>query len=133
MQNFLLPFFLTVPILVTLDLLWLGVLMKDFYRSQLGHLLSPSIGWGAAVAFYLIFTLGMYVFAIAPAADKGWQQALILGVLFGFFAYATYDLTNMATLKNWPLLITTVDILWGTVLGGMLGTAGYFLVIFFSK
>lgn len=134
MFSFIIPYLLSVPILVAFDLLWLGVVMKDFYRSQIGHLLSPSIGWGAAVVFYLIFTAGLFYFAVAPAAAKqSLTAALMAGALFGFFAYATYDLTNMATLLRWPLAVTVVDILWGTVLGGVLASAGYVLFTFFNK
>ena len=134
MQAFILPYLLSLPILIALDLSWLGVVMKDFYRVRLGHLLSPTIGWGAAGVFYLLFTLGLYLFAVLPAAQKdSWHTGLLFGALYGFFTYATYDLTNMATLKAWPLSITLVDMAWGTLLGGILGTAGYFLYAFFSR
>ncbi len=126
-------FLLTLPVLIALDLSWLGFLMRDFYQSRLGHLLGP-INWGAAVAFYLVFTIGMYYFAVLPAhAKHSLAAAALAGALYGFFTYATYDLTNMATLKAWPLSITLIDIAWGVFIGAALASAGYLLLAFFSR
>lgn len=122
----------TVPIFILLDLLWLGVVMKDFYRGKLGHLLSPEVNWYAAAAFYIIFTLGLYYFAVHQGLSRqSLMIAIVSGALFGFFAYATYDLTNMATLKHWPLSVTLVDIAWGTALGAFVAWAGYVMNRFF--
>ncbi len=112
-------YFISIPIFITFDLLWLGVVARGFYASQLGELLGP-INWAAAAVFYLIFLVGLLIFAIQPGLDHAsvWR-AVILGALFGFVAYATYDLTNLATLKNWPLTITIIDMVWGAVLGGV--------------
>ena len=108
---------LTVPIFFVIDILWLGVIAKGFYRRQLGFLLSPQVNWIAAVIFYLIYIAGILFFAVRPALNNNsWSQAVILGALFGFFTYATYDLTNLATIKHWPLTIVIVDILWGVCL-----------------
>lgn len=108
---------LTVPIFFIIDILWLGVIAKGFYRRQLGFILSPQVNWIAAVIFYLIYIAGILVFAVRPAVNSNsWGQAVVLGALFGFFTYATYDLTNLATIKNWPLTIVIVDILWGMCL-----------------
>lgn len=134
MTSFIVPYLLSLPVLVAFDLTWLGVVMKDFYRARIGHLLSGAVGWGAAVGFYLIFVAGLFFFVVYPAVEKNsWHVALLYGALYGFVTYATYDLTNMATLKNWPLSLTIVDILWGSVLGGVLGTVGYLLYAFFNK
>ena len=95
---------------------------------ELGHLLKANVNWIAAIIFYLIFIGGLVFFAIMPAVDKNlWTQALLLGALFGFITYATYDLTNLATLKDWPLMITIIDLIWGTSLGALVSTITYFL------
>jgi uncharacterized membrane protein len=99
------------------------------YRRQLGSLLSENVNWPAAIIFYLFFVAGVFIFSIYPAFEKqSLQHAIILGALFGFFTYATYDLTNHATLKGWPLKIVFIDILWGMVLTGSVSTAGFFII-----
>lgn len=108
---------LTVPIFFIIDLLWLGVVARGFYRQKLGFILSPQVNWAAAVIFYLVYIAGIIFFAVRPAmGSNSLGQAAALGALFGFFTYATYDLTNLATIKNWPLVIVLVDILWGVCL-----------------
>jgi uncharacterized membrane protein len=102
-----------------IDMIWLGVVAKGFYRRHLGELMSPKVNWIAAMLFYLLFIVGMLVFAIRPALVAGIPlNALLYGALLGFISYATYDLTNLATLKDWPLIVTVIDLIWGTVLGG---------------
>jgi uncharacterized membrane protein len=108
---------LTVPIFFVIDIVWLGVFAKGFYRRNLGFILSPQVNWAAAVIFYLVYIAGILFFAVRPAMlTNSWRQAAALGALFGFFTYATYDLTNLATIKDWPLVIVVVDILWGVCL-----------------
>jgi uncharacterized membrane protein len=108
----------SVPIFFIIDMVWLGVVARDFYAARLGHLLGE-VNWPAAIIFYLVFLVGLTFFATYPAAlANDVMKALMLGALFGFFTYATYDLTNLATLRDWPLSVTLVDMLWGTVLGG---------------
>jgi uncharacterized membrane protein len=110
-------YLLTVPVFFILDILWLGVIAKGFYRRQLGFILSPQVNWAAAVIFYLMYIAGILFFAVRPAvSNNSWGQAAALGALFGLFTYATYDLTNLATIKNWPLIIVVIDILWGVCL-----------------
>jgi uncharacterized membrane protein len=105
------------PIFFAMDMLWLGVVAKKFYAQHIGLLLKSNINWAAAILFYLLFLVGLVVFVIGPAVERGgWSRALILGALFGLITYATYDLTNLATMKNWPLALTVVDMLWGMVL-----------------
>ena len=90
--------------------------------------MNPNVNWVSAISFYLLFTVGLIIFVITPALEKhSWVNALIFGALFGFFAYANYDLTNLATLKNWPALISIVDIIWGTVLSASVATIVYFI------
>ena len=109
-------YLISVPVFFTIDMVWLGYIASLFYRGQIGHLLG-AINWSVAIAFYLLFLVGLLIFAIAPALQgKGIGYAILWGALFGFFTYATYDLTNWATLRDWPALVSFVDILWGTVL-----------------
>ncbi|NCA70097.1 MAG: DUF2177 family protein [Sphingobacteriia bacterium] len=110
-------YLLTVPVFFAIDLLWLGVIAKDFYREQLAHVLSPTVNWPAAFSFYLIYIAGILYFAVAPAlAADSLGRALLNGALFGFFTYITYELTNMATLPDWPLKVVLVDTAWGITL-----------------
>ncbi len=116
-QTFLLLYLISVPLFFLIDMLWLGVVAKDFYRSRLGHLMGD-INWVAAIIFYLIFLVGLTIFATVPAVkETSVLTAVLYGALFGFFTYATYDLTNLATLRDWPLSVVFVDIIWGTILG----------------
>ena len=119
---------LTVPVFFIVDLIWLGVVAKGFYRKNLNHLLSPQVNWPAAILFYLLFIAGILIFAVVPALTKNsWQHAMLYGALFGFFTYMTYELTNLALLKSWPLNIVVVDIIWGGVLCSVVATIGYFI------
>ena len=118
----------TTVVFFTIDMVWLGFVASSFYKSQIGSLLKSSPNWTAAVIFYLLFLVGLLIFVVYPAIATGeWQHALIYGALFGFFTYATYDLTNLATLKDWPLLVSIVDMAWGTVLSATVATASFFL------
>lgn len=120
-------YLLTIPAFFIIDMIWLGFVANRFYMSQLAHLLGP-VQWPAAILFYLIYIVGILIFAVVPALEAGsWQKALILGALFGFFCYATYDFTNLATLKDWPLAVVIVDIVWGAVLTGSVATVSYYL------
>ncbi len=117
---------ITVPIFFAIDLLWLGVVAKPLYRKHLGEILAPKVNWKAAAAFYLVYIAGILIFAVAPALEKeSAGRALLWGLLFGFFTYATYDLTNMATLPRWPLAIALVDIAWGMVLCASVAALSY--------
>ena len=111
-----------------IDMVWVGLVAKNFYRSQIGFLMKSEINWPAAILFYLLFVAGLVVFVIAPALEKNaWRHALLYGALFGLIAYATYDLTNLATLQGWPILVTVVDLAWGAVLAASVSTATYFI------
>ncbi|MBN2548808.1 MAG: DUF2177 family protein [Anaerolineales bacterium] len=106
-----------VVVFFAIDMVWLGVVARGLYRKYLGYLLSPSPNWTAAIIFYLLFVAGLLIFAVVPGLQAGsFNKALLLGALFGFMTYATYDLTNLATIKDWPLFITIVDMIWGVVL-----------------
>jgi len=130
--QYLYIYLLSVPVFFAIDMVWLGFIAPGFYRSQIGHLLSGTVNWPPAIAFYLLFLVGLAIFAIVPAVEvRAWTHALIFGALFGFFTYMTYDLTNWATMKDWPALVTIVDLIWGTVLSAAVATATYFLAITF--
>ncbi|MBN1664566.1 MAG: DUF2177 family protein [Deltaproteobacteria bacterium] len=121
-------YLLTLPVFFGIDMLWIGVLAKGFYRNNLGHLLRPDINWAAALIFYFLYIVGILIFATLPALEKqSLRQAVVMGALFGFFAYATYDLSNLATLKNWPVNVVFVDILWGMVLTASVAAASFFI------
>ncbi len=125
-QTFLALYAMSVPIFFLIDMLWLGVIASSFYRDRIGHLME--ISWVPAILFYLVFLVGLTIFAMYPAiGNGGWKYALLYGALFGFFTYATYDMTNLATLKDWPLSVVFVDIIWGTVLGAAVASITVFL------
>lgn len=121
-------YLLTAVVFFAIDLLWLGVVARGLYQRLLGHLLGD-VNWAAAVVFYLLFIVGIFIFAILPAVDReSATHALVMGVLFGFFTYATYDLTNLATLEGWPVGIVFIDIAWGMVLTGTVAFSGYHIM-----
>lgn len=118
-KQMLVMYLITLAVFFLIDMIWLGVVAKGFYRKHLGPMLSPRVNWAAAFLFYLLFIVGLLVFAIKPALAGGEPlRALYLGALLGLISYATYDLTNLATLKDWPVVVTVVDLIWGTILGG---------------
>lgn len=120
---------LTFVVFFIVDMAWLGFIAKDLYKKYLGGFLSEQVNWTAAVVFYLLFIVGVFIFAIMPSVEKNAVvSAVTLGALFGFFTYATYDLTNLATLKGWPINIVIIDILWGSVLTAIVSTAGFYIV-----
>ena len=128
LSKYLIAAALTFIVMVPLDLLWLGVIAKNFYFSRLGELMLPTPRVDVAIAFYVIYAIGLTFFAVTPALrDGAWSTALVYGGLFGFFAYATYDLTNWATLRNWPVAVVFVDIAWGVVVSGTSATLGFLL------
>lgn len=119
-------YLLTVPVFFAVDLLWLGVVAKNLYQKELSHLLGSSVNWSAAALFYLIYIVGIILFAVRPAlVDQSLPRAALGGALFGFFTYATYDLTNLATLRDWPLKVVVVDIAWGVLLCTLVASASY--------
>jgi uncharacterized membrane protein len=122
----LLVYAVTLGIFFAIDLVWLSVVAKDFYRQHIGHLLAPQVNWPAAVLFYLLFIGGLVFFAVKPAIDAGSaMRALGYGALFGLLTYATYDLTNQATMRDWPVLVTVVDLAWGSVVSAAVAFLSY--------
>jgi uncharacterized membrane protein len=110
-------YFATFAAFFVIDLLWLGLVARTLYRKYLGYLMAPTTNWIAALIFYLLFIAGILVFVVVPGlAENSLTITLLRAALFGLITYATYDLTNLATVKDWPLLITVVDLAWGTTL-----------------
>ena len=119
-------FAITLPVFFAIDMLWLGLVAKNFYRAQIGSLLKTDVNLSAAILFYLVFIAGIVFFVLAPALEKtSWRHALFAGAAFGFITYATYDLTNLATMKDWPVLVTVVDLVWGTVLSASVSVISF--------
>lgn len=128
-QAFITLYFISLPIFIFLDLVWLSFLMKDFYQTRLGYLLGE-VNWVAAVVFYLVFIFGITFFVTYPVWSGEMKvNAIVLGALFGFITYATYDLTNQATVRDWPVLVTIVDMIWGAVLGA---TVSFLTLTFYN-
>lgn len=122
-------YLISLIVFFAIDIFWLGFFAKKFYRAQIGHLMAVKTNWPAAVIFYSIFIGGLVLFAVNPALEQdSWLHALKMGAFFGFMCYATYDMTNLATLKDWPLKITIIDIIWGTVLNSFTATLSFFIV-----
>ncbi len=119
-------YFISLPIFILADLVWLGVVAKNFYQTKLAHLLGE-IAWTPAVIFYSIFLFGLTYFVMYPSVALPLRSVALTGALFGFVTYATYDLTNQALLRDWPYMVTIVDIAWGTFLGAFVATATVFL------
>jgi uncharacterized membrane protein len=119
-------YLITLLIFFAIDLVWLAVIAKNFYRQHIGHLMSPDVNWAPALLFYAVYIAGIVFFAIRPAFEHGGaMRALAYGAAFGFIAYATYDLTNQATMKGWPALVTVIDLAWGTVLTATVAFLSY--------
>ena len=109
-----------------IDMLWLGLVARWFYQKHLGLLLKPNTNWVAAIVFYLLFIAGILIFVVVPAFQSGsLAKVALLGAIFGLITYATYDLTNLATLKDWPVIVTVVDLLWGMVLSTSVSCISY--------
>jgi len=126
-------YLVTLSLFFAIDMVWLGLVAKKFYAQQIGFLLKTDINWLAAIIFYLLFIAGLVFFVISPSLEKkSWLNALVSGAFFGLISYATYDLTNLATLKGWPLPVTIVDLIWGATLGGLVSALSYLIVTKFG-
>lgn len=121
-------YLIALPVFFAIDMVWLGLVSNNFYKKYIGFLMTHEVNWIAALIFYLLFIAGLVVFVISPALEKNsLLTALLLGALFGLITYATYDLTNLATIKNWPLLVTVVDLLWGMTLSASVSTISFLI------
>lgn len=121
-------FFVALPVFFVIDMFWLVLVARKFYKEHLGFVMRPDVNWVPAVIFYLIFIAGLVVFVISPAVEKqSLRHAIVAGAVFGLVTYATYDLTNLATLKDWPLIVTIVDLAWGIVLSATVSAVTYII------
>ena len=110
------------------DLIWLGLVAKRLYQKEIGQLLKPDVNWVAAMIFYALFIAGLVIFVLIPGVDaSSLSKVMLLGAFFGLVTYATYDLTNLATLKDFTLKITLIDLTWGTFLGFSTSTLSYLI------
>jgi uncharacterized membrane protein len=126
MTYYLKLYFATLIAFLAIDMVWLGVVARTVYQKYLGFLLTPTTNWIAAVLFYLLFILGILVFVVVPGLENNSLKATLpRAALFGLITYATYDLTNLATVKNWPVLISVMDMAWGTVLSVVVSYVGF--------
>jgi uncharacterized membrane protein len=123
-------YLIALPVFLAIDMIWLTLVAKNFYAKQIGYLMAKNPNLFAALIFYLIFIAGIVFFVITPALDKkAWTQALFAGAFFGLVTYATYDLTNLATVKDWPIIVTIVDLIWGMFVSAAVSVITYFLVL----
>jgi uncharacterized membrane protein len=121
-------YFATLLVFFAVDMVWLGVISRTFYKKHLGFLMAPDINWYAALIFYFLFILGILVFVVLPGIkENALPLMLVKAAFFGLVTYAIYDLTNLATVKDWPLVITIVDLIWGMVLTTTVSAAGFFI------
>ena len=123
-MKLLLPYLAIVATMMALDVLWIGILARPLYTRGIGHLMAEHPNFVAAAAFYLLFAVGLMAFVVLPRAPGAWLQAAAWGAAFGFMAYMTYDLTNLATLRDWPLGLSFIDTAWGCVATGLAATIG---------
>jgi uncharacterized membrane protein len=116
-RDFAKYYLITLVVFLVLDAIWLGVIARRLYQAQIGFLMAKKPRWAAAGVFYLLFVVGLVVFCVSPGVREGsLGQAAWRAALFGLVTYATYDLTNLATVEGWPLLVTIIDLAWGTTL-----------------
>jgi len=128
-MKFLLHFVIALIVFFAIDLVWLGLIAKNLYSKYLGFIMSDKVNWNAALIFYALFIVGLLVFVIEPALqDQNFTQLVLRAALFGLVTYATYDLTNLATLKDWPIQITIIDLIWGTTLSTLVSVISVFII-----
>ena len=128
-SRILLAYAVSIPVFFVVDMIWLGVIARGFYRNALEPLLAPNINWPAAIIFYLLFLFGILVFALLPGMERrSLLYTVGMAALFGSITYATYDLTNLATLRDWPLMLSIVDMIWGAFLSASTATMTYLIM-----
>jgi uncharacterized membrane protein len=132
-MKYLYLYILTFIVFLAIDAIWLGIIAKNMYADKIGHLMAENPNLIAALVFYLLFVATLLVFVVVPGYEaQSLTKTIILGALFGMITYATYDLTNLATLKDWPLSTTIIDIIWGTSLATATSIAGYYIANFLN-
>ena len=129
MSRVLLTYVVSVPVFFIVDMIWLGLIARGFYRKALEPLLTPNINWTAAIIFYFLFLVGILIFALLPGIERrSLVYTIAMAALFGFISYATYDLTNLATLRDWPLMLSIVDMIWGSFLSASTAAITYLIM-----
>lgn len=124
-------FLVVISTLVIIDGFWLGLIAPNFYKKHIGHLMATNPTWAAAGLFYVVFIAGLLYFVVRPlGVDASLIKIFLSGALFGLVTYATYDLTNQATLKDWPIIVTIVDLVWGTFLTASVSTVSVVVLRF---
>lgn len=127
-------YIVTMIVFFIIDIAWLGFIAKKLYRESLSYIMADSTNWPAAIIFYALYIGGILFFVLNPALEKeSIKYAILVGALFGFITYATYDMTNLATLKDWPLKITMIDILWGTSLNAFTAGISFYIIKLMDK
>jgi len=126
MKHFIKLYLVSLASFFAIDMVWLGLIASSFYRKHLGYLMAPNTNWLAAIIFYLLFIFGIVYFVLIPGLKSSSMKGTLLrAALYGLITYATYDLTNLATLKDWPVVLSIVDMTWGTVLSMSVSAIGY--------
>lgn len=126
MMRYLKLYLVSLVVFLAIDMLWLGLVASSFYQQQLGFIMAPVVNWFVAAIFYLLFIAGILFFVVVPGLESNsLKHTLLRAAFFGLITYATYDLTNLATLKDWPVLLTVVDLIWGTVLSVLVSYIGF--------
>ena len=120
-------YLISMGVFLSIDLVWLGLVAKNFYAGQIGQLMAKDVTWTAALLFYLIYVAGLMYLVMLPNETAGYRELFIKGAVVGLMAYGAYDLTNLAVLKDWPVVVTVVDIVWGMVLTGTVAVASVWL------
>lgn len=122
-------YFFTLAVFLFIDFIWLAIISKSFYQQHIGPLLTTNVNYFAAISFYLIFVFALLIFVVFPSyKTKSTFNLIIKSLLFGLVTYATYDLTNLATLKNWPLIIALIDLLWGMFISLITSLSAYYFL-----
>lgn len=133
-MQFIKIYLVTFIVFFAIDIVWLGFISKGLYQQYLGYIMKTNVNWIAAILFYLLFIGGLIFFVINPGLAKdSWLYVVGAGAFFGLITYATYDMTNLATIKDWPLLITVIDLMWGTFLCATTSTITFFIAKLFLK
>lgn len=124
---------ITMAVFFAVDIMWLGFISKKLYAKYLGYIMADQTNWPAAIIFYLLYIAGLIFFVINPALEKNSLiYAVTVGSIFGFITYATYDMTNLATLKDWPVIITIIDMMWGTFLNAATAGLSFYIINLFK-
>ncbi len=133
-MKFFIAYLFTALTFLIIDGIWLGIVMTDYFQTALSHLMADEVNLPIAAIFYTIFAAGIVLFCVEPAfKEKSWRKAAFLGAAFGFLSYGTYDVTNMATLRDWPVMMSVIDVSWGTALTALSALSGYFALSFYTS